>query len=54
MESYADDAVSAAQRSRDRGKARIRERFAQRMASPGYSARFEPTKIVVSKSGDMA
>lgn len=36
------------------GKEKIRERFANRIATPGYSASFEPTKIVVSRSGDMA
>ena len=36
------------------GKEKIRERFAKRMALPGYSASFVPTKIVVSEAGDMA
>jgi ketosteroid isomerase-like protein len=36
------------------GIGNIREWFAKRVTLPGYSARFAPTTIVVSKSGDMA
>lgn len=37
-----------------RGRENIRQWFARRVAMPGYSARFTPTKIFVAKSGDMA
>jgi uncharacterized protein (TIGR02246 family) len=36
------------------GRAGIRDRFARRMALPGYAASFVPTRIVVARSGDMA
>ena len=36
------------------GKAQLRETWAHFMATPGYALEFAPTKIVVSKSGDMA
>ena len=36
------------------GKGNIRKWFANRVAVPGYSATFYPTRIVVSQSGDMA
>jgi ketosteroid isomerase-like protein len=36
------------------GQGNIREWFRKRMATPGYSATFAPTTIVVAKSGDIA
>jgi ketosteroid isomerase-like protein len=36
------------------GQGNIREWFRKRMAAPGYSATFAPTRIIVSKSGDIA
>jgi uncharacterized protein (TIGR02246 family) len=36
------------------GKAHIRELWSKLMATPGYAISFTPTKIVVSKAGDMA
>jgi len=36
------------------GKAKIQETWAGLMANPGYALHFEPTRIVVSKSHDMA
>ena len=36
------------------GKENIRKWFASRIALPGYSATFYPTRVVVSQSGDMA
>lgn len=36
------------------GKQAIREWFQARIDTPGYTASFEPTKIMVSSSGDMA
>jgi ketosteroid isomerase-like protein len=37
-----------------RGQVNIREWFAKRIATPGYSASFAPTTVVVAKSGDIA
>lgn len=37
-----------------RGQGNIRAWFAKRIATPGYSATFAPTSIVVAKSGDIA
>lgn len=37
-----------------RGQGNIREWFARRVAMPGYSASFTPTRIVVAKSADIA
>lgn len=37
-----------------RGQANIREWFTRRVATPGYSATFAPTTIVVAKSCDIA
>jgi len=55
MSNYAEDAsFLPPDASIVRGKEKIRERFANRMRAPGYSASFVPTKIVISKSGDMA
>jgi uncharacterized protein (TIGR02246 family) len=36
------------------GKAKIQETWAGLMANPGYALHFEPTRIVVAKSHDMA
>jgi uncharacterized protein (TIGR02246 family) len=36
------------------GKAKIQETWAALMAKPGFALHFEPTRIVVSKSHDMA
>lgn len=36
------------------GKARIQEAWAGLMAKPGYALHFEPTRVVVAKSHDMA
>lgn len=36
------------------GKENIREWFAKRMMTPGYSAAFAPSTIIVSKSRDLA
>lgn len=55
MSNYAEDAVFLAPNSPlIEGKAKIRERFARRMASSGFSASFTPPRIVVSKSRDLA
>jgi ketosteroid isomerase-like protein len=37
-----------------RGQGNIREWFTKHVATPGYSATFSPTTIVVAKSGDIA
>lgn len=37
-----------------RGKAAIRAWFRERLDTPGYSARFRPTEIIIAASGDMA
>src|SRR5215472_4694559 len=36
------------------GRAKIQEAWAGLMAKPGFSIHFEPTRIVVAKSGDVA
>jgi uncharacterized protein (TIGR02246 family) len=36
------------------GKAKIQETWAGLMANPGYALHFEPTRVVVAKSHDMA
>lgn len=55
MTNYAEDAVLLPpDEPIVEGKERIREWFAKRMALPGYSATFTPTKIVASRSGDIA
>jgi len=36
------------------GRAKIQEAWAGLMAKPGFSLHFEPTRIVVAKSGDVA
>jgi len=36
------------------GKAKIQETWAGLMAKPGFAIHFEPTRIVVAKSGDVA
>jgi uncharacterized protein (TIGR02246 family) len=36
------------------GKAKIQETWAGLMAKPGYALHFEPTRVVVAKSHDMA
>ena len=36
------------------GKAKIQETWAGLMAKPGFALHFEPTRIVVAKSHDMA
>ena len=37
-----------------KGRAKIQETWAKFMALPGYALHFEPTSIVVAKSGDVA
>jgi uncharacterized protein (TIGR02246 family) len=37
-----------------KGRAKIQETWAKFMATPGYALHFEPTSIVVAKSGDVA
>lgn len=55
MANYGDDAVFLPPHAPIlEGKAKIREFFAARMATPGYSATFQPTRVVVAKSGEMA
>ena len=55
MSNYADDAIFLGPDAPlIEGKTKIRERFAARMATPGYSASFHPTRIVVSRCGNMA
>lgn len=55
MSNYADDAVFLPPNMPPvEGKDHIQEWFAQRMSTPGYSASFVPTRIIVSKSRDMA
>jgi uncharacterized protein (TIGR02246 family) len=55
MSNYAEDAVFLAPGAPIiQGKGRIRDRFAERMVLPGYSASFVPTRIVVAGSRDMA
>jgi uncharacterized protein (TIGR02246 family) len=55
MENYADDAAFlAANQPTIVGKQAIREWFAQRIATPGYRASFQPTRIVVSDSLETA
>jgi uncharacterized protein (TIGR02246 family) len=55
MSNYADDAVFLAPGAPlIQGKEKIRGRFAERLALPGYSASFVPTRIVVATSRDMA
>jgi uncharacterized protein (TIGR02246 family) len=52
---YADDAsMLPAGGPMVTGKAQLRETWAHFMATPGYALEFAPTKIVISKSGDMA
>ena len=36
------------------GKAKIQEAWAASMAKPGFAIHFEPTRVVVAKSHDMA
>lgn len=55
MSNYAEDAVFLPPNAPlVEGKDKIRERFARLMAGPGYFASFMPTRIVVSKSRDLA
>src|SRR5215472_1644079 len=37
-----------------KGRMKIQESWAKFMATPGYALHFEPTSIVVAKSGDVA
>ena len=55
MRNYADDAAFLVpNRPIIVGKQAIREWFEARLATPGYHAKFAPTRIVVSTSLDMA
>ena len=55
MDVYSDDAVLLAPNQPIVvGKAAIREWFVAVMSTPGYSATFAPTKIVVARTGDIA
>lgn len=55
MENYADDAAFLVPNQPIIvGKQAIREWFEARIATPGYTATFAPTKIAVSSAGDMA
>lgn len=55
MENYADDAVFLVNnRPIIEGKREIRQWFADRLATPGYSATFAPIRIVVAQGTDMA
>lgn len=55
MAVYADDALFLPPGAPlIEGKAGIRERFARRLALPGFAASFAPTRIVVAQAGDMA
>ncbi|WP_189644626.1 YybH family protein [Luteimonas gilva] len=55
MENYAEDAAFLVPNQPIIvGKEKIRDWFKARIATPGYTATFAPTKIVVSSAGDMA
>jgi ketosteroid isomerase-like protein len=55
MASYADDAVLLPPNAPlVSGKAAIRERFAGRLAAPGYQASFVTTRVVVARARDVA
>lgn len=55
MENYDEDAAFLTHGDPIiRGKAAIRAWFRERLDTPGYSARFRPTEIIVAASGDMA
>lgn len=55
MENYDDNAAFLVHGSPViRGKPAIRAWFRARLDTPGYSARFRPTEIIVAASGDMA
>ena len=55
MVNYAEDAVFHAPDAPALvGREAIRERFARRLATPGYAAGFATTRVVVAKAGDMA
>ena len=55
MENYADDAAFLVPNQPIIiGKQAIRDWFKVRIATPGYTATFAPTKIAVSSGGDMA
>lgn len=55
MTNYAEDAsFLPPEEPIVRGREKIREWFAKRIALPGYSASFVPNTIVVSRSKDMA
>lgn len=55
MENYANDAAFLVPNQPIIvGKQAIREWFEARIATPGYTATFAPTKIAVSSAGDMA
>ncbi|BCT93150.1 hypothetical protein LYSHEL_21730 [Lysobacter helvus] len=55
MENYSTDAVFlTADQPLIRGHDAIRAWFAKRFATPGYSATFAPTHIVVARSGEIA
>lgn len=55
MENYDENAAFLTHGSpMIRGKAAIRAWFRERLDTPGYSARFRPTEIIVAASGDMA
>ncbi len=52
---YAEDAVIMLERAPDvSGKAAIREAIGGMMQDPNFSLTFEPTKVVVARSGDLA
>lgn len=55
MENYDDNAAFLVHGSPIiRGKPAIRAWFRERLDTPGYSARFRPTEIIVAASGEMA